>query len=119
MPDILNRMSQKSHPKRTELYNAISSEEFYARHTPTLILGGCRNRSHAEQLPDHPSRRFSRIHDAHVCWRNPPQERLQQRIMGATQNQNICRLETILKGFVQINARRSEERRVGKECKLR
>ena len=25
--------------------------------------------------------------------------------MGATQNQNICRLETILKGFVQINAR--------------
>src|SRR2546428_9847155 len=49
-------------------------------------------------------RRCRRINNAHMGWRETSQQRFDQGIMSATQNENVSRLESIGKGLAQVNA---------------
>src|SRR5207253_9792984 len=48
--------------------------------------------------------RFGRINNRHVWGSQTPQQRFDQGIMSATQNENVSRLESIGKGLAQVNA---------------
>src|SRR5260370_30120978 len=97
-------MPEEARAQAPEFFHRVGGKELQTWPRPSFLMDGPRKRQELLQvIGDGMSRRFRGVHDANVRRRNPAQQRLQERIVGAAEDQRVRVVEAVSKSLTQVD----------------
>src|SRR5258708_26617923 len=104
MLNVLDGMPQEAPTQAPEFIHRVGSEESDTGVSAALLRHRGRWWQQILQMRSHSARRrFGRIHNSYMRWRHASQQGLKQRIVRASQNQNVRVLEAFGKSLGQVD----------------
>src|SRR5580704_19089252 len=105
MLDVFDGVPEEALTQTPEFLHRVGGEELEAGQRSPLLMNSRRGGQKLLQMAGHGARgRFGGVHNADMRRRDAMQQRLQQRIVCAAENQRVRVVEAVGKGLTQVNA---------------